>query len=496
MRQVEEILQAQKKEHLAVIDIGSHSIRLVMFDRLARYPYPIFDERITAKLGKELDKTGNLNMASIETALSAMLRFAQILKPLSSHQVTIIATAAMRRAKNAKEFLVPAEKILQKKIKIISPEEEAAFMVKGLTSHIPNLTGIVVDLGGGSTEIALVKNGQVECSTSLPTGHLSTVSSEKIYEMIDEVNWLKNTKNLDLYGIGGSFRAIGKAYLSNSSHPVKILHRLHIKAKDRNDIVTRLQDGEKLSGIPEGRLNSIGTASKIIHCLFDATGANDLVVSGTSIRDGLVASFENEKHKQKDPILSVCKELSKKNERNKGEVEAIYKFLKDIFFASAKKTLKKHELRNRKRLIKAVCLLANLCWRETGEKRGKIAFERILSLPVYALSHEERVWLGMTLFHRYEGIRTPLKSITASEKILTRNERNLAVAVGLGIRFASIFCAGNTTFLKNSKLSMTENELIMSIKPEISNLMDFHSERRLKVFSSAIGLNYRIIQQK
>ena len=492
MRQIQKNKSKAKAEHIAVIDIGSNSIRLVMYDKLGRYPYPLFDERVTAKLGVGLDATGKINTSNSKMALEALSRFAQILKSLDPNQIIVVATAVLRRAKNAREFLKSAEKTLGHKISVITPEEEVLFMVKGLADGMPDLTGLVVDLGGGSTEIAYVQRGEILNSTSLAIGHLSTISSDKIRKKIHEVSWFKKMNGQHLFGIGGSFRAIGNAYLRNSNYPVKLLHRLHIKSEERDEIIAKLEDGERLAGIPQGRHASIGVAATILHHLFDATNCNDLIISGTSIRDGLVLSFQKDNYKKRDAVHLVCKELAKKNGRIAGEGKLIHKFLEKTASASAKIVLEKSELRNKKRLIRAVCLLANICWREPSEKRGKIAFERILSLPVYGLSHKERVWLGMALFHRYEGIRTPLNSITSADKILTSNEQQYALAMGLGIRFTSIFCAGYVDFLNDVKLSVSGKRLIIFLKQDMINLMDFHSKRRFQTFAETLGFESEI----
>ena len=482
----------RKDERIAIIDIGSNSIRFVMYDQLGHYPYPIFDERVTAKLGDGLDKTGKMNATNIKVALEAIARFAKIFNSLNTNQIIIVATAAVRRAKNAQEFIKPAEKILNQKIKVITPEEEAFFMVNGLTNGIPKLTGLVVDLGGGSTEIALVKKGKLLNSTSLPIGHLSSVTSEKIREKLNEVSWLRSMTGQTLYGIGGSFRAIGKAYLEESNYPVKLLHRLNVNSESLHKIINKLENGVRVSGIPEGRLPTIGTAAFIIRHLFEATNCGDLVVSGTSIRDGLILSFQKDRYSGNDAINLVSEELSKENERVSGEGKKIYKFLRKVATSSAKSIVRKGDLQNIEGLIKIVCLLGNICWREPSENRGKIAFERVLSLPVYSLSHKERVWLATALFHRYEGIRTPLKTLTSAHEVLTNNEWKFALAIGLGIRFTSIFCAGNVDFLNDVKLSISEKELIISLKDDNLDLMDFHSKRRFKNFAQALGFQDKI----
>ena len=110
---------SKNEQKIAVIDIGSNSIRLVIFDRYGRYPYPLFNERITCRLGADLKKTKMLRVDRIEHALLTIKRFSNIIKSAKLRNVHAIATAAAREAKNPDEFLIPAEKLLGFKIKVL-----------------------------------------------------------------------------------------------------------------------------------------------------------------------------------------------------------------------------------------------------------------------------------------------------------------------------------------------------------------------------------------
>lgn len=480
-------------ERIALIDIGSNSIRLVMYDSYGRYPYPLFDERVTAKLGRGIDESGQLNMSRIKSALQALSRFALLLEPLKAEHVVIMATAAVRRARNAEQFLEPATKILNHDIQVISSREEAELMVQGLTSHMPHITGLIVDLGGGSTEIAYVEHGEIIHATSIPIGHLSNISEKMVRQYLTEISWLKDLNVASLYGIGGSFRAIGNVFLSETNYPVQLLHRLQIPSRKTNRILKKLMKGEPLTGVPYGRLGTIPMASTIMHALFGHSSCSELIISGTSIRDGMLAKIQQNIKTEKDILITVCKELSRHTQRFVGEGKALYKLLHKTTWQTSKQLLSESEIVNSKRLLKAVCLLSNICWREPQENRGRIAFERILALPVYGLSHKERVWMGKVLFHRYNGVKKNLRSITSAETLLTKEEKKHALTTGLGLRFAAIFCAGNIAFLEGASLTIKKHHLIFAIEAQHKDLLDFHSARRLETFGNALGLKPKVI---
>ena len=168
------------KGKLAIIDIGSNSIRLVIYPQNGKYPFPLFNERINCKLGEGLSLSKNISSQSISKALSAIKRFAYIIKTMSVKHQIIIATAAVRKAKNAKEFLRPAEKLLNHNIKILSAKEEADYACLGVLSNIKVDKGLIADLGGGSLELILIQHGKKIKSTRIDIGHLSQITSEEI----------------------------------------------------------------------------------------------------------------------------------------------------------------------------------------------------------------------------------------------------------------------------------------------------------------------------
>ena len=172
------------KGKLAIIDIGSNSIRLVIYPQNGKYPFPLFNERVNCKLGEGLSLSKNISSQSISKALSAIKRFAYIIKTMSVKHQLIIATAAVRKAKNAKEFLRPAEKLLNHNIKILSAKEEADYASLGVLSNIKVDKGLIADLGGGSLELILIQDGKKIKSTSIDIGHLSQITSEEIRKEI------------------------------------------------------------------------------------------------------------------------------------------------------------------------------------------------------------------------------------------------------------------------------------------------------------------------
>ena len=156
-----EIGKTGREAPIAVIDIGSNSIRLVIYASGGRYPFPLFNERSNCRLGEGLGEDDMLQPDRIQVALAALSRFARIMSAMGVTTIHAVATAAVRRARNGVEFTGPAEAIIGKPIQVLTQVEEAHFVSRGLTLNIPEASGLVADLGGGSLEVVELERGAV-----------------------------------------------------------------------------------------------------------------------------------------------------------------------------------------------------------------------------------------------------------------------------------------------------------------------------------------------
>ena len=476
-----------KHEPIGVIDIGSNSIRMVIYRRYGRYPLPLFNERVTVKLGEGLDQNEMLSPDKIALALSALRRFSHIMNAMSLERTIVVATAAVRRAKNAAVFTTPAEEIIGVPITVLSAQDEARLVTLGLTANMPNVSGLVADLGGGSLELVLVKEGQVQKSTSLNVGHLSTRTESEIDTLLCAVEWLGDAAGATLYGIGGSFRALGSAYVKRSNYPLFLLHRLELNVPTVLDILTSLQGDEPdLQGIPAGRRDSIGMAADIMAALIRRSGVSQLAISGTSIRDGLVADMDTGFSPKKDPLLSACKEIANHSQRFDG--------LNDVLIDCLSPIASLLDIPDPQRLLKAACLLSDISWNEPSELRGALATDRILALPLFSLSHKERAWLAKVVYHRYIGVKENKPTLPVFNRLLTPAESKGALALGVGLRFALIYCAGIPEYLSAIQFKVTDETIYYDVAAHGLPLFDEHSERRLRVFAKACNRTLKRLQ--
>ena len=311
-------------DRVAVIDIGSNSVRLVIYAKNGRYPTPLFDERSNCQLGARLDETGNLVQDRIDAALETITRFAAIIRAMDVAACYPIATAAVRRAKNGAEFYLPAEKILGLPIQILSQQQEANYVSRGLTLNIPDADGLVADLGGGSIEIVALTKGEITHGISFNFGHLSDVDEATILQAFENTDWIAARRAKRLYGVGGSFRAFGAAFFDRAAYPLPVLHGTKIKS----DFVSALcndftKSKPNFNGVPLSRQASMPVAAKIVRALIQVSGVAQLVVSGTSIRDGVIAINELNDAQRADFLMAISQEIAEASGRFAGVSDAL-----------------------------------------------------------------------------------------------------------------------------------------------------------------------------
>jgi exopolyphosphatase/guanosine-5'-triphosphate,3'-diphosphate pyrophosphatase len=390
-----------------------------------------------------------------------------------------IATAAVRRAKNGSEFRDPAENILGMPVQILSKADEANHVSRGLTLNLPEATGLVADLGGGSIEIIALRRGEVCHSVSLNYGHLSSVTASEIGSALAEHSWIRDFGAKQLFGVGGSFRTIGSAFISRTGYPLHVLHGLKIKRKDVLAICRDLRSDEpSLEGVPLSRAATIPVAAMIIQELIEFSKVYRLTVSGTSVRDGVIAINELNANQQADFLMAVSEEIAESTGRVANVSPALKKFLKP---------LSKICLAGSERLINVAANMSDLCWHEHSDLRGDIAARHVLSLPVNCVTHKERVWLAVALYHRHFGLKPNKARPQDLDVLLSKKRISDAMIIGLAMRFALDLSAGTGVPLRLIKLFFEGNRLVLSVDPSIKNFIDRRCRQKFDQLAAELG---------
>ena len=255
----------KEDSRIAIIDIGSNSIRMLIYEDFNSSIVPFFNEKAVCELGKNLDKSRKLNKSGKEYAIKVLKRFNEILNVSKINNFQIIATAALREATDAQDFVKEIENIFSTSVKILSGDQEAEYAAEGVKVSFKNVDGLVADLGGGSLELAHVDNNKILEKTSLPLGVLRLLNNplikknnlpKYVKKLFKDEKWLAKKKFKNLYLIGGTWRALFKLHLFQNDHPVHIIHQYYLEKFEL------LRFTDKISRFNKNKLKSVEYISK------------------------------------------------------------------------------------------------------------------------------------------------------------------------------------------------------------------------------------------
>ena len=299
-------------QRIAIIDIGSNSARLVVSRIYKNGSYNmIFSQKDTLRLSQHLDGRGMLSPEGCHLALRTMENFAYLCHLYQVDHIVAVATAAIRAAKNGTELTDLIAKRTGIQLHIIAGTTEAYLSYLGVINTLPQESGILFDLGGGSTELVLFQNRQIVDSVSIPLGAVNTTAMWGTRETmppttVTDVNlfvtnqlvrhaWLQG-HNLPLIGVGGTARTVGKMIQKSSHYPISKIHNYSFSASAFQALYKTLISStaakrRKMPGLNSERVDIILAGVSIIRCLFEVTGSRQMVVSGCGVREGLFYDY-------------------------------------------------------------------------------------------------------------------------------------------------------------------------------------------------------------
>jgi exopolyphosphatase/guanosine-5'-triphosphate,3'-diphosphate pyrophosphatase len=398
---------------IAVIDIGSNSVRLVVYEGLTRSPTPIFNEKVLCGLGREVQTTGLLAADAVDKALSALRRFRALCDRMEVAQLWSIATAAARDASNGKSFVTEAERICGCKIDVLSGKREAELSALGVVSGFHRPDGIVGDLGGGSLELTEVHGHRIKGGVTLPLGGLalqdvsakSIKKAERIVKKaLDDARLLEGGAGRTFYAIGGTWRALARLHMWQTGYPLHVMHGYRLPAKEASDFSSLVHrvDPEMLSQIEvvtDARRPLLAYAALVLEHLVRTARPKDVVISALGVREGLLYSMLDPKEREKDPLIAAASELNLLRSRSPAHGEELTAWT-DRFMASSGI----EETADERRLRHAACLLADIGWRAHPDYRGEQSLNIIANAAFVAIDHPGRAYISLAVFFRHVGL--------------------------------------------------------------------------------------------
>jgi exopolyphosphatase/guanosine-5'-triphosphate,3'-diphosphate pyrophosphatase len=465
---------------VGLVDIGSNSIRLVIYRASGRLPHPVFNEREVCRLGEGVDETGVIAEDRKEHALRALSRFAQIIEASMLKRLDIFATEALRKASNAAAFIAEAETILPAKIRVLSGQEEAFLSGKGVLSGFINIDGVAGDLGGGSLELTHIRSGEMlsdDNVASLALGHLLHLEQHEIAARLIEIDWLDQMKGKPFYAVGGAWRGMATAYTAASKSRIDVVHGLTLAPavikKLINDIV--VCDGN-MKGVPPARRNSMPQAVKVMSVILDHLQPSSVIFSSYGVREGILYDALSGDIRSIDPLMAGVLEYGMMTERFQGLGQALAQQMEAFT----------HKLpENVRRLARACCYLADISWLDHPDYRASLAIEKMLGLSVVGIDHIDRAWMAAVLSMRYKGT---LPSRKVLRGMLSRKERKTARYVGLVLRMLMSASGGIPSLVDCLQIVLEKKSIHVGIPDDLLSIDGGLIDRRIEAIAPYTSL--------
>jgi exopolyphosphatase/guanosine-5'-triphosphate,3'-diphosphate pyrophosphatase len=436
---------ARALSRVGVIDVGSNSIRMVVFDGAARSPAYFYNEKVMAGLGKGLAQTGKLNARGRERALAALRRFALLARGMDVAPLVTVATAAVREASDGPAFQKDVEAATGLKLWIIDGDEEARLSAQGVLLGWPDARGIVCDIGGNSMELARIADGKVGRRATSPLGPFRMMQIEGAEARRDHIRkvlkGLKDTIRPDgdrIYLVGGSWRVIARLDMDRRNYPLTVLHEYRMTPQGVLDTLDWIgtQDPALLrvrTGTSADRMELVPWAADVLRELVLAFKPGEIDVSAYGIREGLLYEQMPERLRARDPLVEAARVAEITSARMPGFGKKLYSFLMPLFREAAPERL---------RLVRAACLLHDTTWRAHPDYRAEVCFDNATRANLGGLDHPGRVFLGLSLLHRYKNSRSGSR-LEPLFRLLTDEEIRDAEVLGKAMRFGAMFSSAD-----------------------------------------------------
>jgi exopolyphosphatase/guanosine-5'-triphosphate,3'-diphosphate pyrophosphatase len=480
---------------VAVIDIGSNSVRLVVYEGLTRSPTPIFNEKVLAGLGREVQSTGLLAADAVDKALSALRRFRALCERLEVTQRWAIATAACREAKNGKSFIAEARRICGTEIAILSGKREAQLAALGVVSGFHKPDGIVGDLGGGSLELTELHRHRIKPGMTLPLGGLalqdlsskSLKKAEKIVRStLHQAHLLERGRGRTFYAIGGTWRALARLHMWQTGYPLHVMHGYVIPSKEAFDfasLVHRVNPDtlSRIEVVTDARRPLLAYAALVLENVVRIARPREVVISALGVREGLLYSMLDQKTREQDALLTAASELNVLRSRSPAHAQELIAWT-DRFMRSSGLD----ETSEERRLRHAACLLADIGWRAHADYRGQQSLNIIANAAFVAIDHPGRAFIALAAFFRHVGLVdeeiSPRLRELASTRVLDR-----ARVLGAALRVAYLVSASATGVLPRTPMLVQSGRLVLHLENGLDSLAGERVFARLRQLARLIG---------
>lgn len=451
----------------AVIDVGSNSVRLVLYRVEGRAVWTVFNEKILAGLGRDLAVTGRLSPEGVEAAMAALNRFAAVLKAVRPDRVFAAATAAARDAEDGPEFCRQVRIETGLDLRVLTGEEEARYSAMGVLGGAPGSHGLVGDLGGASLELIRLERGAPGDGVTLPLGPFSFKDTgrfdpERVRAQVERrlKPHLERLRTPVFHAVGGAWRNLALLAMRMSGYPLEIVHQYEMTRREALEaarVISRQSRGslERIEGISRRRLDTLPHAAAVLEGLVDNLGVERVVLSAYGLREGLLFEAMPAAERAQDPLIAGCAALTGREGTNAALGPAVEAWLAPAFSALEPVFDGREPV-----LVAAACRLADLGARLHPDHRADLLFQQVLRAPIPGMNHAERVFLAAASFARHTAATTIPEPLTVA-RLLTHERLQRARALGAAIRLACDLSGRSPELLVRARLEIRANTVVL-----------------------------------
>jgi exopolyphosphatase/guanosine-5'-triphosphate,3'-diphosphate pyrophosphatase len=496
-------------EPIAVVDIGSNSVRLVVYEGAMRAPTPVYNEKIQCGLGRTLSEDSRLPDASVKRAVRALVRFHAIVRTLRAKNVRVIATAAVREATNGAKFIKLANDAIQQKVEILSGEREAELAAAGIKMGFVDPDGLAGDLGGGSLELIDLAHGRQKKAMTLPVGVLRLAgqsrgnlskASDIVDAQVDRVPWLGSGRGRTFYPVGGSWRSMAKLHMHAIDYPLHVMHGYEVDAPSfvefcRDVVKSASRDGNYPgnNNVSKARRDLLPFGALVAQKVLERTASKQVVFSASGIREGLVYSLLSAGEQRKDPLLEACADLALQRARSLKHARELKRWTDPLFGPDSHDETPEEE-----RLREAACLISDIGWRAHPDYRADQSLDTVVNSALVSIDHPGRMYLALSIFFRHSGLsEADFRDIPASyrEMIGSRLMARARVVAG-AVRTAHMLSVGMPGIIDETRLSVGRGQLKLILPAAHEALNGERLQRRLSALAKLLGREGVVIIEK
>lgn len=491
----------QDRHPLSVIDIGSNSIRLVIYEGVARSPTVLFNEKMLAGLGRGIVTTGKLDPDGVARAIEEFRRFRALSEQAGSEGLHVIATAAAREAENGHDFIERAEAILGTEIQVLTGREEARYSALGVICGFHNADGIAGDLGGGSLELVDVKGDEIGDGITLPLGGLRLQDSAKnspveagriARKELKRAELLKGGEGRVFYAVGGTWRNLARLHMLATGYPLHVMHNYEFDVERSAAFLAQVAKGDidKIKGvdrISKTRRALLPYGAAVLQEIIRSMKPSKIVVSALGVREGYLFSLLDEKKRTADPLISAAEELAVLRARSVTHARELADWTGQTLAAFGIS-----EAPEEARYRRAACLLADIGWRAHPDYRGTQSLSILAHASFIGIDHPGRAFIGLTIMFRYEGVYedqvSPELAKLAGSGLVER-----ARLLGAMMRVVYLLSAAMPGVMPLLKwVKRDDGGFTLMIPKQHAALMGERPENRLAQLSKVSGLDLKL----